>query len=152
MAKGQASGEWWFYHLEQTSLEKALGPLLEKCLERQWRVLIVANEQRLPVLDTALWTWKDDSFLPHGRSGDADSDQPILLASTADPTNGAQVVVLLDGASADAEKFERCMVMFDGGDAQTRGVARKQYKAAKDAGQAVRYFQQNDGGGWVEQK
>lgn len=152
MAKADpAGGEWWFYHLERTSLEAALGPLLEKCLERDWRVLIVADAQRLPDLDAALWTWKDDSFLPHGRDDAMPAEQPILLSSGPEPLNGAQVVVLLDGATADASRFERCMVMFDDRDQTARSAARAQFKAAKDAGQAVRYFQQNERGGW-EQK
>ena len=32
--------ELWFYHLERTELEKALPPLLEKCLQRGWRALV----------------------------------------------------------------------------------------------------------------
>ncbi|MEM1148491.1 MAG: DNA polymerase III subunit chi, partial [Pseudomonadota bacterium] len=37
-----AAPEWWFYHLQRTTLERAVGPLLEKCLERGWRVLAIS--------------------------------------------------------------------------------------------------------------
>lgn len=147
---GGAQTEWWFYHLERGALEVALGPLLEKCLEKGWRVLVVAAPDRLKDLDAALWTWRDDSFTPHGVDGPDASRQPILLSSAADPKNGARAVVLLDGADADAGAFERCMVMFDGADTDVRSKARGQFKAAKDAGAPVRYFQQGDRGGWVE--
>lgn len=143
-------GEWWFYHLERDSLESALGPLLDKCLEKGWRVLIVADTAKLAALDTALWTWSQDSFTPHGGADHAASRQPILLSDQAEPLNGAQAVVLLDGKSADAGRFERCMVMFDGADTSTRNVARGQFATARKAGSVVKYFQQGDRGGWIE--
>ena len=36
--------ELWFYHLERGELERALPPLLEKCLQRGWRALVRAGE------------------------------------------------------------------------------------------------------------
>lgn len=143
-----AAAEWWFYHIEHTSLDAAVGPLLEKCLERKWRVVIAANEETLARLDGALWTWKDDSFLPHGRT--QPERQPILLAAEAEPVNGAKVALLLDGRDADPARFDRCLVVFDGGDELARGKARSQFKAALDAGASAKYFQQEPGGGWSD--
>ena len=142
---GQA--EWWFYHVEHTSLDAAVAPLLEKCLERRWRVVLAGSEETLARIDQSLWTWRDDSFIPHGR-GDAER-QPIHLSTTAEPLNGANVALLLDGADADGARFERCMVVFDGADQETRSKARRQYKAASDSGAGARYFQQ-EGRGWKE--
>ncbi|MBI1361676.1 MAG: DNA polymerase III subunit chi [Alphaproteobacteria bacterium] len=141
--------EWWFYHIEHGSLDQAIGPLLEKCLDRRWRVVVAGREETINKLDGTLWTWRDDSFLPHGRGRSAPARQPVLLSTVAEPDNGARVALLLDGLEADAAKFDRCMVVFDGGDAETRAKARKQYKAAADAGAVARYFQQ-ERGGWKE--
>ena len=67
--------EWWFYHLKRTTLEQAAGPLLEKCLERGWRVLAVSPDvRRRGALDAALWTYDDQSFLPHGQAEAAGLD------------------------------------------------------------------------------
>lgn len=56
-----------FYHLERQSLESALPLLVEKSLERGWRVVVRAGSaERLDAIDTALWTYREDSFLPHG--------------------------------------------------------------------------------------
>ena len=146
--------EWWFYHLQRTTLERAVGPLLEKCLERGWRVLAVSPDTtRRAALDEALWTYDDQSFLPHGQAeaeGLAPDQQPILISGATDNLNQAAVALLMDGVDmpADAE-FERCMVMFDDGDHATRQKAREQFKAAKDAGLPARYFQQA-GRGWKE--
>ena len=71
-----------FYHLQNMSLESVLPPLLEKSLERGWRVVVQSTSQeRTEALDAHLWTYRDDSFLPHAtwRAGDA-QDQPIVLA------------------------------------------------------------------------
>jgi DNA polymerase-3 subunit chi len=145
-----AAAEWWFYHNEHTSLDAAIAPLLEKCLDRKWRVVVVGKAETLDRLDRSLWTWREDSFLPHGRTRvDADK-QPVLLSTEAAPANGAKVALLLDGMDCDASLFERCMVVFDGGDETARAKARHQYKAATEAGAASRYFQQERGGGWKE--
>ncbi|MEO0712820.1 MAG: DNA polymerase III subunit chi [Pseudomonadota bacterium] len=150
-----AGPEWWFYHLERTSLEQAAGPLLSKCLERGWRVLAVCpSAERRAALDAALWTFDEKSFLPHGDAAAPGLDparQPILLTASLDNRNEAAVAFLLDGVDAPPDAaFERCMVMFDGADNDVRAKARTQFKAAKDAGFVTRYFQQTPNGGWKE--
>jgi DNA polymerase-3 subunit chi len=144
------AAEWWFYHIAQGSVDAAIAPLIEKCLDRKWRVLVVGHEETVQRLDRALWTWRDDSFLPHGRARTDAAKHPVLLSTEPVPVNGAKVAVLLDGSDADPEPFDRIMVVFDGGDETARGKARQQYKAATDAGGAARYFQQERGGGWIE--
>ena len=146
--------EWWFYQLQRTTLERAVGPLLEKCLERGWRVLAVSPDvTRRAALDEALWTYDDQSFLPHGQAEAEGLDpaaQPVLISSATDNLNQASVALLMDGVDMPVNApYERCMVMFDDGDGATRQKAREQFKAAKDAGLSARYFQQA-GRGWKE--
>jgi DNA polymerase-3 subunit chi len=145
-----ASAEWWFYHIEHTSLDAAIAPLIEKCLDRKWRVLVVGHEETLERLNKTLWTFREDSFLPHGRARTDAARHPVLLSTEAVPANDAKVALLLDGSDADPNTFERVMVVFDGGDETARAKARQQYKATTDAGAPARYFQQERGGGWVE--
>lgn len=144
------AAEWWFYHIEHTALDAAVAPLIEKCLERKWRVVVVGHEATVERLDRSLWTFRDESFLPHGRARHDAAKQPVLLSTEAVGTNGAKVALLLDGSDADPGLFDRVMVVFDGGDETARSKARQQYKAATDAGGAARYFQQERGGGWIE--
>lgn len=146
--------EWWFYHLQRTTLERAAPPLLEKCLERGWRVLAISPDvARRGALDEALWTYDDKSFLAHGRAEAEGLDpaaQPILISETPDNLNDAVVALLMDGTQLPVDApFARCMVMFDDGDSNARQTAREQFKAAKDAGLEARYFQQGPRG-WTE--
>jgi DNA polymerase-3 subunit chi len=151
MAAVQTLGaEWWFYHIEQGSVDAAIAPLIEKCLERKWRVVVVGHEETIVRLDRSLWTFREDSFLPHGRARTDAAKHPVLLSTEAVPANGAKVALLLDGSDADPKAFDRIMVIFDGGDETARAKARQQYKAATDGGAAARYFQQERGGGWKE--
>ncbi|MEM7493362.1 MAG: DNA polymerase III subunit chi [Pseudomonadota bacterium] len=154
MSDAASAPEWWFYHLSKTTLERAVGPLLEKCLERDWRVLAISSDAtRRGALDEALWTYNDQSFLPHGQfeaEGLDPAAQPILISAETENRNAASVALLMDGAEVAVDApFTRCMVMFDDGDHATRQRAREQFKAAKDAGLSARYFQQGPGG-WQE--
>jgi DNA polymerase-3 subunit chi len=144
-------GELWFYHLERTELEAALPPLLEKCLAKGWRAIVRGGvEERLDALDIALWTWRDDSFLPHGRAGRDDSpNQPIWLTGADDNPNAAQALFLIDGADwPDSDKFERATMMFDGRDEAALAIARDRWKVAKETGATVSYWRQTETGGW----
>src|SRR4051812_29051719 len=92
--------EMLFYHLHRQSLDKVLPSMLERSLERGWRVIVqAASAERVEALDAQLWTYADDSFLPHGTDGDAQAlEQPILLTAGAGNPNGASVRFLVDGA------------------------------------------------------
>ncbi len=54
-----------FYHLTESKLEDALPPLLDKSIERGWRWSCRRSDaERRDALDTHLWVYRDDSFLP----------------------------------------------------------------------------------------
>lgn len=147
--------DWWFYHLEGARLVSALAPLLEKCLENDWRVLVSSpSPDVLEALDHDLWSYADGSFLPHGiQGGGVDARrQPVLLSTACEGINGARALMLLNGQDAPGDGFDRVMVVFDGKDTAARETARDQFRRARKAGSTVRYFQQKPGGGWVENK
>jgi DNA polymerase-3 subunit chi len=147
--------ELWFYHLERSELERALPPLLEKCLQRGWRALVRGGSaERLESLDTTLWTYRDDSFLPHGRDVDpAPERQPVLLTTQAGNANGAQALFVIDGADpGDISPFERACVVFDGRDSHALDLARSQWKQAKDAGITASYWRESAAGKWEKQQ
>jgi DNA polymerase-3 subunit chi len=144
--------ELWFYHLERSELSRALAPLLEKSLQRGWRALVRGGSpERLDELDAVLWTYRDDSFLPHAREGDP-KRQPVWLTSEGGNPNGAQVLFLLDGAEpGDLSGFERACLMFDGRDEAALELARSRWKQAKADGIVASYWRESAGGKWEKQ-
>jgi DNA polymerase III subunit chi len=129
-----------------------LPTLLEKSLERGWRVVVqAASEERVEALDAHLWTFRDDSFLPHGTWREAESfAQPVLLTVNADNPNGAAVRFLIDGATVpeDAEAYQRIVLIFDGEDPDAVAAARDRWREAKAKGFDVTYWQTDEAGRW----
>lgn len=141
-----------FYHLTSQPLDKALPALLEKCLERNWKVVVqAAQAERVSALDDALWTYSDESFLPHGAGLDG-AEEPIWLTTTDANPNGAEVRVLVDGAAPpELGDYGRALIVFDGHDAEALDAARAQWKTLKAQGHAVTYWRQADDGRWAKQ-
>jgi DNA polymerase-3 subunit chi len=141
-----------FYHLQHQPLERVLPTLLEKSLERGWRVIVqTASEERVEALDAHLWTFRDDSFLPHGTWREPQArEQPILLTVNDDNPNAAEVRFLLDGAPvpADAAAYARLVLIFDGEDPDAVEAARARWGEAKAQGFDVTYWQPDDDGRW----
>ena len=140
-----------FYHLTESKLEDALPPLLEKSLERGWKVAIqTVDDERRDFLDAHLWTFRDDSFLPHATDASAMlQSQPILLTASDVNGNDASVRFLVDGAEPPAvEGYERVVFMFDGYDAYQLEMARNHWKRLKTEGHALTYWQQSPEGRW----
>lgn len=146
-----AKPEIWFYHLERSTLEQVLPGLLEKTRERGWRALVRAADERLiDEIDERLWTWRDDSFLPHGLASGADAErQPILLTDSSENPNGAQALFIVDGSElGDTKGFERCFIIFDGRDETALAGARVRWKSLKDQGAELAYWKQSPDGRW----
>jgi len=141
-----------FYHLHRQPVEKVLPSLLEKSLERGWRVVVqAATDDRVEALDAQLWTYRDDTFLPHGTAKDGEVTlQPILLTTADDNPNGANVRFLIDGAPvpADAAAYQRIVLLFDGEDEDAVAAARERWKEAKAAGHEATYWQPDEQGRW----
>ena len=140
-----------FYHLQRTSLDRALPKLLEKVLESGHRAVVVAgSEEQVEALGTALWTYEQRSFLPHGSAADGHADrQPVYLTVDDENPNGSDVLVLVDGAaSANLDGFDRVLDMFDGHDAAAVEAARARWRDLKEAGHELTYWQQTERGGW----
>jgi len=140
-----------FYHLEHQPLERVLPSLVERTLSRGWRAVVQAgSEERVAALDTLLWTYAEESFLPHGTQRDGHAAaQPVYLTTEDGNPNGATVRFLVDGAEIrELGGYERIAYLFDGHDAAAVARAREQWKAAKDAGCEATYWQQSPEGRW----
>lgn len=140
-----------FYHLTESKLEDALPPLIDKSVERGWQVAVQMREPaRRDLLDAHLWTYREDSFLPHGTDeGEMADQQPVLLTVSSDNANNASVRFFIDGAEAiDVGSYQRVVLMFDGYDQEQLESARAQWKRLKGEGHSLTYWQQTQDGRW----
>ncbi|MBI3677493.1 MAG: DNA polymerase III subunit chi [Proteobacteria bacterium] len=148
-----------FYHLERRGLDDALPGLVEKTLERGWRALIrCESAERAEAIDNRLWTYSEQTFLPHAQKGDGEAArQPVLITTEEDNTNNADVVFLVGSAEppswdGDAAKaLTRIVLMFDGRDASALASAREAWKSAKAAGHDATYWKESPSGKFEKQ-
>ena len=153
-------GEVRFYHLTERPLEQVLPVMLEKSLERGWRVVVRGTDPaRIEALSARLWTHGDASFLPHGTEADGQAArQPVWMCcdppnSEGGNPNSANTLFLIDGAEADVKELaamEMVAVLFDGLDEAAVAKARDQWRAVADTGLKAVYWAQNEGGTWVK--
>ena len=108
-----------FYHLQKQTLEEVLPKLLMKSCSSGKKVVVkIGTEERLEQMNSYLWTFQDESFLPHGSKKDGFAEQqPIWLTLQDDNPNAAEFLFLIDGAQAIPDKtanYERIFNIFDG--------------------------------------
>lgn len=140
-----------FYHLTASRLEEALPGLVQRSLDRNWRVCVqFMSEERRDVFDNLLWTWSDASFTAHGTDREKwPEEQPVFLTVSSGNPNGAHVRFCVEGASChDLSLYQRLVIMFDGLDNEQVVAARAQWKKLKDEGHEITYWQQTQNKSW----
>lgn len=140
-----------FYHLQRRTLEEVLPGLLEKCLERAWKTVVqTGSVERRDALDAHLWTYRDESFLPHGLTPDLDTLAVRLTAEPDEPMD-ATVRFLVDRAAPpDLAPYARAVFVFDGNDPDALIDARTRWKEVKAAGHDATYWVQDETGRWTK--
>ena len=152
---GVSMAEILFYHLERQPLESALPGLLQRSLDRGWRVVVkVGSDERLEALNAHLWSFDDASFLPHGAAADGHAEaQPIWLTTGDDNPNGANVAFWsmarrrTDPCGLRAHRLHvRCRRPGGGGEG-----ARRRGRRQQAAGHDATYWRQDENGRWTKQ-
>lgn len=143
-----------FFHLQRQPLERVLPTLLRRSLDRGWRAVVRAgSDERVAALDILLWTYADESFLPHGTDGDgAPGEHPVLLTLGDRNANAAQALFLAEGAAvpADLSGYARVAYLLDGGDEAAVEAGRTAFGALRQAGHDLSYWQQDEAGRWTK--
>lgn len=144
-----------FYHLQTQRLEQALPAILSKSLSSGRRAVVrFADDKEVEHFNEHFWTYSPNSFLPHGSSKDGQAErQPIFLTSQETNPNQAEILVLCNQTDVPVNVggFSLCCDFLDGNNDDSVASGRTRWKAYKDAGHTVTYWQQTETGGW-EQK
>jgi DNA polymerase III subunit chi len=148
--------EIWFYHLQSQPFERALPALIEKALERDWRVIVqTVDDLRVKALDDLLWTYAPGSFLPHATASERSAAaQPVLVARDGSNPNGAHLRIFVQGAEIDLppdSAYARAILLFDGNDQVELEGARQQWAHLKSQSATLAYWRQSEAGRWERQ-
>lgn len=140
-----------FYHLQKTSLEQVLPKLCEKAYSSGNRIKVLLGvEERIEFINTLLWTYNEESFLPHGSKKDGFiEEQPIFISSQTENENNANILILADNAYPSISfltSFDRVLNIFDASDEFALEQARSYWKQIKNLDCELHYWQQNDNG------
>ena len=138
-----------FYHLERYSFDHALPVLLSKALKGAHRVVVkTTGVEECEEVSRILWTEHPNSFIPHGTQKDGNaSDQPIWITYTDENPNGADVLVLVKGVESMMQSdFSLCCDLFNGRYPESVKAARVRWRAYKEQGYALTYWQQGTSG------
>lgn len=112
--------------------------LAEKAYHAGHQVYVqAATAQDEVVLDELLWTFKQNSFVPHGRwPGEAQSEVPVLVGHLPSPAAHVDVLINLADAIPNAhERYARIVEIVDA-DAACREAGRRRYRFYRDQGYA----------------
>lgn len=144
-----------FYHLQNQKLEDVLPKLLEKAYSIHKNAVVrVGNAERIEFLNSLLWTYDEQSFLPHGSKKDGTPEsQPIWLTAENDNPNSAVFLFLTDGANAEIDEisqYERVFNIFDGNSQEAVENARNFWRTLKQQSINIFYWQQNSDGAWQQ--
>jgi len=94
-------------------------------------------------LDKALWTFRQNAFIPHVRREEAEEPliEPVILFGTDAPDLQADVLIVLtdDDLPAGFERFPHLYDFAEVYDAERRQAGRKRYTACQSAGYRMRF-------------
>ena len=141
-----------FYQVNGTTpgeVDAVLPALLTKALDAGLNVVIhCPSLDRRDRLNSWLWTFSQNVFLPHGVAEDGQVEhQPIFLTADDSVPNEAQVCVILGGAmgeevsTTDLSRYQKVLDVFDSSEGQTQN-ARKRWKFLKEQEAELTYFAQ----------
>ena len=137
-----------FYEITAQRIEDILPDLLEKALVRGWQSLVLCDSKdQQAFLDRHLWTYRPDSFLPHGVGG----GHPISLIEDLDGHTADLVFFLSLHAGKIPFDFPctRLCILFDGRLDDNRELCSKTLAHLYTAGLTPVHWGQ-DKGKWVK--
>ncbi len=141
-----------FYQIGQAGLEKVMLALLKKTLAANQKALVLCPMPAASSIDTSLWTFDPESWIPHGLD-DANGAEfcQVWLSSdmAANPIKAEYLFLLHGSAPAQWAGFKRCFCLFDGKSDSQLQQARNQWKEWQELDDTtLSYYAQNAEGGW----
>lgn len=130
-----------FFEVTAPSWEVEACARIARAWEKGDRLYVwAASQAEAARWDELLWTFREDSFVPHGLwQGEEACDEPVAVGWRAANPNGARWLVVAGGqtpaeVTAAASSFARIMDFVPKRDKAATDAARARYKALQQAG------------------
>jgi len=138
-----------FWQVTHDPLEKVVTLIAKRAVSQGERVLVVsADPAQRAAISGALWQAGPESFLANGEADAPGADrQPVLLAETIAPANGASHLILADGTWREATGFARVFLLFPPEGAPD---ARQAWRAQDGRDGVERAYYAQEDGRWVK--
>lgn len=144
-----------FYNTAPLQVEKTLFALLEKSLEKGNKSLLLFKEkEKCLSINEQLWTYKQNSFLPHISEDDQiydNIDVPVYLSTKNENPFKAELLFSIDGFLPDnIDHFERVIIIIDVNDELLNEKYKNYYLDIKQNFEDIVFYKSDDNGKWIE--
>ena len=130
-----------FYQLnpQRHRYDQVVCQLCQKAYDsKQFTLLLTQSQQQSQHLDQKLWTYSDDSFLPHDGAESEDLVTPILIHDNPDPKGNRQLLINLStSVPIYFAQFERVIELVT---EDNKSQAREHYSYYKERGYSLNHF------------
>lgn len=126
-----------FIELKIASKDRYVCEIVEKLYNHKQTITVYTeNKQDASKLNDLLWTWKQESFIPHAHIEDqSNSETRVLLTSDANKLPATESIILHHPLST--EKLEKYGLVIDFAEVYHSGKkkeSRERYKKLRDSG------------------
>ena len=144
-----------FYSTAPLQVEKTLFALLEKSLEKGNKsLLLFRDKEKCLSINEQLWTYKQNSFLPHISEDDQiydDIDIPVYLSTKNENPFKAELLFSIDGYLPDnIQHFERVIIIIDVNDEILNEKYKNYYLDINNNFEDIVFYKSDDNGKWIE--
>ncbi len=144
-----------FYSTAPLQVEKTLFALLEKSLEKGNKsLLLFRDKEKCLSINEQLWTYKQNSFLPHISEDDQlydDIDIPVYLSTKNENPFKAELLFSIDGYLPDnIQHFERVIIIIDVNDEILNEKYKNYYLDINKNFEDIVFYKSDDNGKWIE--
>jgi DNA polymerase-3 subunit chi len=119
-------------------------PLIAGLAEAGWRkgrkvLILAADEAAGRALDEALWTWRDETFLPHelvlpGRTPVDEQARVVIVTAEEDPIGADVLLQAAPAATGFAARFAAVVDIIDRRSEAALEASRARFKVWRDLG------------------
>jgi DNA polymerase III subunit chi len=116
-----------FYYIPDDDTQRFACRIAQKAFENQHQVYMHADsDEDANDLNKLLWTFQQNSFVPHGLVGEHTDDLPPVQIGTSKPDHHQEVLINLSNKAPDfAKDFQRVIEIVSNNDNQAE--TRKQH-------------------------